>query len=110
MPQFLNTLASPEVEAAIREVATEGLPQLTATTWAQEIQKNGGTPSALAQMYMESLNNMKASQRPREIRELLGSLGITKTKEDQQKFTPSVTINGENIQIIGMLVPQREGF
>jgi hypothetical protein len=108
MPQFLNTLASPEIEAAIKETVNESLPQLTSSSWAQELQNQGATPATLAQMYMESLHNMKAGQRTREIRELLGSLGITKTKEDQTKFTPSISINGENVQVIGMLVPQRD--
>ena len=108
MPQFLNTQSNGMIDRLVDQVLEESLPGLSANGWSEHLQANGLTPSTLAQMYVESLHNCKPAQRVKEIRELLGSLGIVRQSSSSSPAQPTVVINGENIQLNQMLLPIRD--
>lgn len=106
MPQLLNISATPEIEQAVKELVSEVLPSLNTASWSEHLQAQGLNPSTLAQLYVESLYNMKPSQKAKEIRDLLVSLGVTKSTEPATA-APSIIINGEKIQLQAFILPDR---
>lgn len=107
MPQFLKTSNDPTLDELVNSLLEEHLPELSSKSWSEHLQAQGLNPRSLAQMYVESLTNCKPAARVKEIRELLSSLGITRGPV-AQTTVPTVVINGENIQLNQMLLPERE--
>lgn len=109
MPQLLNTLIPPELSNAVDQMLDEsGIPEFTVGNWESALKNRGINTNSLADMYVESLGNLKPHARVAAIERLLASLGATKGQTDSIPSAPQIIINGDNIQLNQLITPQRK--
>lgn len=104
MPQ-LPTYTDKEREFLATELVKE-IPEFNLTNWEQALTNRGINTDSLADMYVSSLGDLKPSARIHAIERLLQSLGVTKV-EGPVGQVPVIVINGENVQLNQVLIPQR---
>lgn len=106
MPQLLNTFAPPELEEAIDKVLSENVPEFSGDSWKSALSNRGININTLADQYIETLHNLKPAAKMLAIERLLVQLGVSKG-EEEIKSTPTLIINGDNIQVNQLIAPQR---
>lgn len=110
MPQILKSLdqaLSPELNQIVDKMVESALPALNSGSWASKLEEKGLSVDSLAEQFVEALSHCKPAQKVKAISELLQDLGVTK-KAAEVKVLPSIVINGENVSLQQLILPERK--